>query len=143
MNEMNPTQKQFSLNRGASRKQIPISNMTLDFEGRLKLHKDSGSLIHSFGDGYFIVDENGEEVNAFSSENEFNRLIEKFKHRHFLTEKLNKMNNDKFMFGEDNTLIINDIILDNIYWNLPINEKEVEEFFQFIYLKFSTPINPW
>ena len=34
MNEMNPRQKQFSLNRGASRKQIPISFYTFSEEGK-------------------------------------------------------------------------------------------------------------
>jgi hypothetical protein len=60
--------------------------MKLSFENRLHLNKTAGNLSHVFGEGYFIYDEYGREVNAFEQEKDFNRLIKKFKYRHLLIE---------------------------------------------------------
>ena len=49
--------------------------INLSFENRLHLNKEAGKLMHAFGDGYFIIDEHGREVNTFAREKEFNRLI--------------------------------------------------------------------
>ena len=108
----------------------PEINVT--FENRLHLHKDAGYLMHAFGAGYYIIDENGREVNTFSQEKEFSRLISKFKYRHFLLEKLNAIENFKFEFGEDNVLIVNGKTIVNRYWNLPKDQDEVEMYFRFI-----------
>ena len=113
----------------------------LTFENRLKLNKDSGILNHAFGEGYFIIDEYGREVNTFNDENEFNRLIEKFRHRYFLIEKLNELHNDTFDFGEDNTLIINGKTINNLYWGLPKNESDVDLYFQVISDKLTSLVN--
>src|SRR6056297_3913425 len=113
-----------------------MKSIELKHENRLNLNKDSGKLIHVFGEGYCIIDENGKEVNTFQDENEFNRLIEKFRYRHFLLEKLNSEHPDVFDFGEDNTLIINGIVINDCYWNLPENDDEVEIFFHHISDKF-------
>lgn len=87
----------------------------LSFEERLNLNEKAGSLIHAFGAGYHIIDEKGIEVNTFEDEEDFNRLIEKFRYRHFLVEKLNKAHSEKFDFGADNTLIINGKTVENRY----------------------------
>ena len=108
------------------------TSIHLSFENRLKFKKNSGTLIHAFGEGYIIIDENGREVNAFKDENEFNRLIEKFRYRYFLIEKLNELHNNRFDFGEDNTLMINGKAIDNIYWDLPKDESDVDLYFQII-----------
>ena len=42
--------------------------MKLSFENRLHLNKTAGNLSHVFGEGYFIYDEYGREVNAFEQE---------------------------------------------------------------------------
>jgi len=42
-----------------------IWKINLSYENRVHLNKDSGSLIHVSGEGYFIVDEYGREVNTF------------------------------------------------------------------------------
>lgn len=110
----------------------------LSFENRLKLNKEAGSLIHSFGEGYFIIDENGREVNTFAEEKEFNRLIEKFRYRYFLTEKLNEVHNLKFEFGVDNTLSINGKTVEHRYWNLPKDENEVDLYFKVISDEFTS-----
>ena len=38
--------------------------MKLSFENRLHLNKTAGTLSHVFGEGYFITDEYGREVNT-------------------------------------------------------------------------------
>ena len=53
MNEMNPRQKQFSLNRGASRKQIPISN----FIGTIKKVLFTPDNMHLSPAGYAVYAE--------------------------------------------------------------------------------------
>ena len=111
---------------------VSNTSINLPFENRLILNKEAGALIHAFGAGYFIIDEYGREVNAFEDENEFNRLIAKFRYRHFLIEKLNKLNNGEFDFGEDNTLVINGLTVYNLYWDLPKNESDVDLYFQVI-----------
>jgi len=109
----------------------------LSFENRLKLHKDAGSLIHVFGEGYFIVDEYGIEVNTFVDEKNFNRLKEKFQYRFLLIKKLNEGHNEKFNFGKDNSLIINGKTVEYRYWNLPTDENEVNLYFKYILDEFT------
>lgn len=109
----------------------------LSFDERLNLNKEAGSLIHAFGEGYYIIDEYGRQVNTFVDETEFNRLIEKFRYRHFLVEKLNKVHSDKFDFGEDNTLFINGMRVMDRYWNLPKDESEVDLYFKDISDEFT------
>ena len=104
----------------------------LTYEKRLKLNKEAGNLIHAFGEGYSIIDEYGSWVNTFSHEEEFNRLIEKFRYRHFLIEKLKETFDKTFNFRQDNVLFIYDKCLKEIYWNLPKNKKEVGLFFEYI-----------
>ena len=106
--------------------------INLTFENRLHLHKDAGYLMHASGAGYYIIDEQGKEVNTFSQEEEFNRLISKFRYRHFLLEKLNAIENFKFDFGEDNVLIVNGKTIVNRYCNLPKDDKEVDRYFRVI-----------
>jgi len=113
----------------------------LSFENRLKLNKEAGSLIHSFGEGYFIIDEYGKEVNNFVDENNFNRLIKKFKYRYLLIKKLNELHNRKFSFGEDNTLILEGKTIEQYYWNLPKNKTEVDFYLKTILDKFIPTIN--
>lgn len=119
-----------------------IIGFELTYENRLILNKDAGNLIHVFGDGYYIVDEYGQEVNTYRDENEFNRLIEKFRYRHFLIEKLNDVqNNDKFDFREDNILFFKDKPIKDLYWDLPKNKNEVDLFFDYISNKYKTKLN--
>ena len=115
--------------------------MELTFENRLNLNENAGSLIHVFGEGYSIIDEYGKEVNTFNDEHEFNRLTAKFRYRHFLIEKLNETQNDKFDFGEDNNLYINDKAIKDSYWDLPKNEDEVGLFFDYLSDKFIYKLN--
>jgi len=107
-------------------------NINLSYENRLHLNKDSGSLIHVSGEGYFIVDEYGREVNTFVREKEFNRLIDKFKYRQLVLDKLNLAYQESFEFGEDNILLINDLPVKQLYWNLPKNESDVNLYFNAI-----------
>tara|TARA_B110000908_G_C10175268_1_gene412929 strand:+ start:656 stop:1066 length:411 start_codon:yes stop_codon:yes gene_type:complete len=113
----------------------------LTYEKRLNLNKKAGELIHAFGEGYFITDEYGREVNTFTHEKEFNRLIEKFRYRHFLIEKLKEKFNKTFEFGEDNVLFIYNRRLKVIYWNLPKNKEEVGLFFKYIRDKYTNEID--
>jgi hypothetical protein len=107
-------------------------NINLSFENRLHLNKAAGTLIHVFGEGYFITDEYGREVNTLVQEKEFDRLIEKFKYLHLLIEKLNKEHKDSFDFGEDNVLVINGKSILKRFWNIPKDEKEVDLYFKMI-----------
>ena len=106
--------------------------INLSFENRLHLNKEAGTLAHVFGEGYFITDEYGREVNTLVQEKEFDRLIEKFKYRHFLIEKLNKELKGSFDFGEDNVLVINGKSILKHFWNIPKDEKEVNFYFKMI-----------
>ena len=107
-------------------------NIILSFENRLHLNKAAGTLMHVFGEGYFITDEYGREVNTLVKEKEFDRLIEKFKYRHLLIEKLNTEHKGSFEFGEDNVLVINEKPILNDFWNIPKNNKEVAIYFKCI-----------
>ena len=120
---------------------MSISSIHLSFENKLILDKKSGTLNHAFGEGYFIIDEYGREINTFTDENEFNRLIEKFRYRYFLIEKLNEMYNDRFDFGEDNTLMINGKTIENMYWDLPKNDSDVDLFLKAISDKITSLVN--
>jgi hypothetical protein len=113
---------------------------TKKYQNRLNLNKEAGNLIHSFGVGYSIIDEYGREVNSFSNENEFNRLLEKFRYRQFLIEKLRLAYNKEFEFKEDNVLFIDNKPINHIYWDLPKNEKEVSLYFEFIASRFKLEI---
>ena len=116
-------------------------NIKLSFENRLHLNKAAGTLIHVFGEGYFITDEYGREVNTFVREEEFDRLIEKFKYRQLLIEKLNKELKDSFDFGEDNLLLINGKRVAKRYWSIPKNEGEVDLYFKIISEEFSSELD--
>jgi len=107
-------------------------NIKLSFENRLHLNKAAGTLTHVFGEGYFITDEYGREVNTLVQEKEFDRLIEKFKYRHLLIEKLNTEHKGSFKFGEDNVLVINEKLILKDFWNIPKNNKEVVVYFKCI-----------
>ena len=111
--------------------------INLSFENRLHLNKEAGTLIHVFGEGYFITDEYGREVNTFVQEKEFDRLIGKFKYRQLLIEKLNKESKDSFNFGEDNLLLINGKRVAKRYWSLPKNEDEVDLYYKIISEEFN------
>ena len=106
--------------------------INLSFENRLHLNKEAGTLIHVFGEGYFITDEYGREVNTLVQEKEFDRLIEKFKYRQLLIEKLNQELKHSFDFGEDNLLLINGKRVAKRYWSIPKNEGEVNLYFKII-----------
>ena len=106
--------------------------INLSFENRLHLNKEAGTLAHVFGEGYFITDEYGREVNTLVQEKEFDRLIEKFKYRHLLIEKLNTEHKGSFKFGEDNVLVINEKPILKDFWNIPKNNKEVAIYFKCI-----------
>ena len=107
-------------------------NIILSFENRLHLNKAAGTLMHVFGEGYFITDEYGREVNTLVKEKDFNRLIKKFKYRHLLIEKLNTEHKGSFEFGEDNVLVINEKPILNDFWNTPKNNNEVAIYFKCI-----------
>ena len=113
-------------------------NIILSLENRLHLNKAAGTLMHVFGEGYFITDEYGREVNTLVQEKEFDRLIEKFKYRQLLIEKLNKELKDSFDFGEDNILLINGKRVAKRYWSIPKNEGEVDLFFKIISEEFNS-----
>jgi hypothetical protein len=113
---------------------------TKKYENRFNLNKEAGSLIHSFGVGYSIIDEYGREVNAFEKEKEFNRLIEKFRYRQFLIQKLKLAYNKEFEFKEDNVLFIDNKPINEIYWDLPKNENEVSLYFDYITSKYKLEI---
>ncbi len=113
---------------------------TKKYENRLNLNKEAGSLFHSVGVGYSIIDEYGREVNTFSNEKEFNRLIEKFRYRQFLIQKLKLIYNKEFEFKEDNVLFIDNKPISHIYWDLPKNENEVSLYFEYITSKYNPEI---
>lgn len=115
-------------------------DFVLTRENRLNLNRDTGKLSHAFGEGYFIIDEYGREVNTFNDEAEFNRLIEKFRYREFLINRLSEVYADKFRFREDNILFINNEPVKECFWNLPKNNREVDLFFDFISNKFKTKL---
>ena len=115
--------------------------INLSFENRLHLNKKAGTLTHVFGEGYFITDEYGREVNTLVQEKEFDRLIEKFKYRQLLIEKLNKELKDSFDFGEDNILLINGKRVAKRYWSIPKNEGEVDLYFKIISEEFSSELD--
>jgi len=108
--------------------------INLSFENRLHLNKEAGTLIHVFGEGYFITDEYGREVNTLVQEKEFDR----FKYRQLLIEKLNKELKDSFDFGEDNLLLINGKRVAKRYWSIPKNEEEVDLYFKIISKEFKS-----
>jgi hypothetical protein len=112
--------------------------INLSFENRLHLNKEAGTLAHVFGEGYFITDEYGREVNTLVQEKEFDRLIEKFRYRHFLIEKLNKELKGSFDFGEDNVLVIDSKPVAKRYWNIPKDEEEVDLYFKIISEEFNS-----
>jgi hypothetical protein len=114
---------------------------TENYNNRLNLNKEAGSLIHSFGLGYSIIDEYGREVNTFSNEMEFNRLNEKFRYRQFLIQKLKLTYNKEFEFKEDNVLFIDNIPIIEVYWDLPKNENEVSLYFDYISSKYKFEIH--
>ena len=115
--------------------------INLSFENRLHLNKEAGTLIHVFGEGYFITDEYGREVNTLVQEKEFDRLIEKFKYRKLLIEKLNKVLKDSFDFGEDNLLLINGKRVAKRYWSIPKNEIEGASYFKIISKEFNSEVD--
>jgi hypothetical protein len=118
-----------------------MKNMfTKKYENRLNFNKEAGSLIHSFGVGYSIIDEYGREVNSFEKEKEFNRLIEKFRYRQFLIQKLKLTYDKEFEFKEDNVLFIDNKPINEIYWDLPKNENEVSLYFDYITSKYKFEI---
>jgi ABC-type glycerol-3-phosphate transport system substrate-binding protein len=106
--------------------------MILAYDDRLILNEEAGELVHAFGDGYYIVDENGNEVNAFTEEEEFNRLIDKFKYRHQLIKQLNQGGDQRFSFGQDNVLLLNYKEIQNLFWDLPNDSEEVSLCFSYI-----------
>ena len=114
--------------------------INLSFENRLHLNKKAGTLTHVFGEGYFITDEYGREVNTLVQEKEFDRIIEKFKYRQLLIEKLNKELKDSFDFGEDNLLLINGKRVIKRYWSIPKNEVEVDLYFKIISKEFNSEV---
>ena len=116
-------------------------NIKLSFENRLHLNKAAGTLTHVFGEGYFITDEYGREVNTLVQEKEFDRLIEKFKYRQLLIEKLNKELKDSLDFREDNLLLINGKRVIKRYWSIPKNEGEVDLFFKIISEEFNSEVD--
>ncbi|MDA9872621.1 hypothetical protein N9C25_00190 [Saprospiraceae bacterium] len=105
------------------------------------LNKEARALIHVFGEGYFITDEYDREVNTFVQEKEFDRLIEKFKYRQLLIEKLNKELKDSFDYGEDNLLLINGKRVIKRYWSIPKNEVEVDLYFKIISKEFNSEVD--
>ena len=115
--------------------------INLSFENRLHLNKKAGTLTHVFGEGYFITDEYGREINTLVQEKEFDRLIEKFRYRQLLIEKLNKELKDSFDFGEDNLLLINGKRVAKRYWSIPKNELEVDLYFKIISEEFNSKKN--
>jgi len=115
--------------------------INLSFENRLHLNKEAGTLIHVFGEGYFITDEYGREVNTLVQEKEFDRLIEKFKYRQLLIEKLNQELKHSFDFGEDNLLFINGKRVAKRYWSIPKNEGEVNLYFKIISEEFNAEVD--
>jgi len=117
-----------------------MNNIQLSFENRLKINENSGNLVHAFGEGYFIIDEAGKEVNTFNDEDEFNRLMEKFRYRNLLINKLNEIHNENFYFGEDNVLFVNGKTVESLYWNLPKDEEEVDSYFKIISDKFTSKV---
>lgn len=91
------------------------------------MHKNAGTLHHVFGEGYFIYDEVGSEVSAFAEEDEFNRLIEKFRHRQFMHKELEEFFGIKLDFGLNNTLVINGAAIEGVSWGLPVNASEQQQ----------------
>ena len=98
--------------------------MHLNFENRIRLNKEAGGLVHSFGEGYYIVDENGEWVNTFSDEERFNQLIDKFRYRYFLLEKLNNAHSVNFDFGEELNKILTNKPFFKKLQNIQVKEKK-------------------
>jgi len=111
-------------------------SIELTFENRIQLERDSGYLIHVFGEGYSIIDEKGREMNTFADEIEFNRLIKKFCFRHYLMQKLEKKFGCHVSFRQDNVLFIHNKPIEGVYWNLPKNDNDVERYLEYISNKY-------
>lgn len=111
---------------------MQANNFKLSYQNRLHLNKEAGDLIHVYGQGYYIVDEYGREVSAFGEDDRFDTLIKKFKFRTQLIDKLNAAFERRYDFKEDNQLWIDNQAVRDSYWNLPINEQEVEDYFNLI-----------
>jgi hypothetical protein len=90
------------------------------------MHEDAGTLFHVFMEGYFIYDEAGRAVSTFEEEEEFNRLIKKFRHREFMREDLQSRYDVKLSYGPDNALVIDDAVVDGVTWGLPQNSEDQE-----------------
>lgn len=91
------------------------------------MHQDAGTLFHVFMDGYHIYDEEGIDFSPFSEEDEFNRLIEKFRHREFMRNELEEIFGVKLGFGWNNCLIINDVAIEDVSWGLPVDASEQQQ----------------
>jgi len=91
------------------------------------MHQDAGTLFHVFGEGYFIYDEEGNEVSSFSEEDEFDRLIKKFRHREFMRKELEEIFGVKLDFGLNNYLVINGAAIEGVSWGLPVDAFEQQQ----------------
>ena len=109
----------------------------LTYEKRLNLNKDAGDRISVYGEGFYVIDEYGKEVE------EFDRLFEKFRYRDFLIDKLEKTFDNTFDYGEDNTLVIDEKWTKEIYWNLPKSKEEVSLFFDYIVDTYKYQLCPY
>jgi len=95
--------------------------------GGINMHQDAGTLFHVFGEGYFIYDEEGNEVSSFSEEDEFDRLIKKFRHREFMRKELEEIFGVKLDFGLNNYLVINGAAIEGVSWGLPVDAFEQQQ----------------
>lgn len=86
---------------------------------------------HSFGDGYYNINEKGEEVFAFEDNNEFLRIGNKVRLTNILKDHF-KEKFEKFGYpirtGPNNSVAIDDIrIVHNCYWDISDEEGGLEK----------------
>ena len=106
-----------------------IGNITLG-------EKLPGTMIHVFMEGYFLINEEGIEVNSDDTK-EFGRLVKKYKYKEKLRRKIEKDYSDHNLAeGPDNSVTIEDReIVPDCFWGIPTNDEEVEQKFNEIVKK--------
>lgn len=99
-------------------------------------NKVPGTQGHAFMEGWYIINENGEEVNMFDDK-EYKRIESLYEYKDRLKLKLhNNFTDYSLKEGPDNTVCIEDReIVPDCYWGLPINDKEVQQKFDEIIKK--------
>jgi hypothetical protein len=99
-------------------------------------NKVPGTQGHAFMEGWYIINEKGEEVNMFDDE-EYKRIESLYEYKARLKLRLHMdFTGYSLKEGPNNTVCIEDReIVPDCYWGLPINDEEVQQKFDEIIKK--------